>query len=275
MERVGDNRRDMREVLRRPEGIRKTFYVHLRQLVRAYLGTPSKSGPGEEADHETLIRKISFVHLKNTGGAARIDDAEIMEATRERQEELVQQVGWIAPSDVAVAGSAAQKAFNRYLLGRIKGLAPGAGVYGILHPSWRYGSSDEYYRRVRAQIDSGPQTPQDPPYPEPPKPTPAPPRVSAPQLADWRRRIIRLLNALDPTSAQSQDEGVAAWISRLSRARAIPRPIAAFMRIITEMRNVTEYEGKLLSAAESAAAEAAWAAIQEWADSRGLSRITS
>jgi hypothetical protein len=84
-----------------------------------------------------------------------------------------------------------------------------------------------------------------------------------------------LLNALDPTSAQSQDEGVAAWISRLSRARAIPRPIAAFMRIITEMRNVTEYEGKLLSAAESAAAEAAWAAIQEWADSRGLSRITS
>jgi hypothetical protein len=42
------------------------------------------------------------------------------------------------------------------------------------------------------------------------------------------------------------------------------------MRTITEMRNTTEYEAKVLSQAESLAVSGAWQAIQEWAARAGV-----
>jgi len=41
------------------------------------------------------------------------------------------------------------------------------------------------------------------------------------------------------------------------------------MRVVTEMRNMTEYQAKVLSASESAAVISAWGAIRQWADTRG------
>lgn len=92
--------------------------------------------------------------------------------------------------------------------------------------------------------------------------------VSAEQLATWRRTLIGILNELERSVPRVSDEGVAKRIQRLSYGRLIPREVAAMMRVVTEMRNITEYESKVLSASESAAVSSAWAAIRSWADSR-------
>lgn len=94
--------------------------------------------------------------------------------------------------------------------------------------------------------------------------------VTATQLADWRRRLLRLLDAIDPAADRPQGEGLAGRIARLSKAGKIPRHIAACMRTVSESRNVTEYEAAELSVAESAAVEASWGAVKEWASKRGL-----
>ncbi len=87
--------------------------------------------------------------------------------------------------------------------------------------------------------------------------------VSAEELAGWRRSLLRLLDALD--APPGPQEGLAARISRLSHQGKVPREIASCMRLVAEMRNVTEYEGKRLSATESAAAQNAWLAVEAWA----------
>ncbi|MDQ2976120.1 MAG: hypothetical protein M3R69_12010 [Acidobacteriota bacterium] len=97
--------------------------------------------------------------------------------------------------------------------------------------------------------------------------------ISATQLADWRRKLIRLLDALDRGSEPPERGGLADRISRLQRAGIIPREIVAMMRTITEMRNATEYQSKSLSTAESSAVKAAWTAIQEWAQGRGIDSL--
>jgi hypothetical protein len=94
--------------------------------------------------------------------------------------------------------------------------------------------------------------------------------VSADDLAHWRRVLLQMLAAIDG-SVMMQDESVASRIGRLARERKIPREVAALMRTITEMRNSTEYEAKVLSLAESQAVSGAWQAINEWAS---RSRIT-
>jgi hypothetical protein len=93
--------------------------------------------------------------------------------------------------------------------------------------------------------------------------------LSASQLSDLRRRLVQFLTRLDPAIGQPVKDGVAARIARLTREGLIPREIAAVMRTVTEMRNATEYESKTLSPTESAVVDAAWAAIEEWAQSRG------
>jgi hypothetical protein len=85
------------------------------------------------------------------------------------------------------------------------------------------------------------------------------------QLSDWRRDLMHLLKKLDQETDPSSNESVAARIGRLSRTNVIPREIAAFMRSITETRNVAEYEARTLSKHQSEAVRAAWKAIQEWA----------
>ena len=87
--------------------------------------------------------------------------------------------------------------------------------------------------------------------------------ITVDDLSRWRRGLLRLLDALDGPATQL--EGPTARINRLSRERRLPREIASCMRLVAEMRNVAEYQGKQLSAAERAAAKNSWLAIEAWA----------
>ena len=87
--------------------------------------------------------------------------------------------------------------------------------------------------------------------------------VTVDDLARWRRGLLRLLDVLEGISAPR--EGLTARISRLSREERLPREIASCMKLVAEMRNVTEYQGKRLSAVESAAAKNSWLAVEAWA----------
>lgn len=142
---------------------------------------------------------------------------------------------------------------------------------------------DWYARKRRRRlgiVDSG-----GPRKPATGRGTPSPPSLASPgqvisesalfpisvsELTEWRRRLVQSLRVMDRTSSRKKDEGVAQCIARLSWAGVIPRHVAAMMRMITELRNVVEYESKPLSQAESRAARAAWDVIQEWAQVRGL-----
>lgn len=97
-----------------------------------------------------------------------------------------------------------------------------------------------------------------------------PEEVTADELAKLRRSLVRILNALD--ESHQEREGVVARISRLSRAGRIPRETAALMKVVAEMRNVSEYEAKRPSRSESAAIRSSWAAVLEWASSAGIVR---
>lgn len=100
--------------------------------------------------------------------------------------------------------------------------------------------------------------------------TPSVTPLSAGDLGDRRRVLLRLLDKIDQQGDRPVSESVAGRIGRLSRASLIPREVAACMRTITEMRNVAEYEAKTLSSAESAVVEASWLVIKEWALARGI-----
>lgn len=113
------------------------------------------------------------------------------------------------------------------------------------------------------------------PAPEgtPPSPKTIEPRVvTARELSEWRSSLIRVLNAIEGTKQSAATEGLAGRIGRLSRAGLIPRDVAAFMRTVTEMRNRTEYEEKVLTPTESEAVSAAWRAVAEWAERQDRKR---
>jgi hypothetical protein len=95
--------------------------------------------------------------------------------------------------------------------------------------------------------------------------TPAAKPLSARDLGDRRRVLLRLLDAVDQQEGRPARESVAGRIGRLRHASVIPRQVAACMRTITEMRNVAEYEAKTLSAAETEAVAASWVVIKDWA----------
>lgn len=120
--------------------------------------------------------------------------------------------------------------------------------------------------RIRIEVQPPPKGAVFPP-PTPPRPMI---RVSVEQLSTWRRELIRLLEQIDGTKRTTANEGPGKRIGRLTQEGLIPREVAAFMKIITEMRNAAEYNAKELTAAESEAVSAAWRAIVEWAKSRGL-----
>ena len=89
-------------------------------------------------------------------------------------------------------------------------------------------------------------------------------------VTTWRRLIAQAIARLDQTGQRPPKEGVAARISRLSRAGVIPREVANMMLTITEMRNAVEYDSKTLSYNENVVAWANWHAIKEWAGGEGL-----
>ena len=92
--------------------------------------------------------------------------------------------------------------------------------------------------------------------------------VTVDDLSHWRRGLLRLLDALDGHSTQR--EGPTGRINRLSREGRLPREIASCMRLVAEMRNVAEYQGKQLSAVEAAAAKNSWLAIEAWAQESNI-----
>ena len=95
--------------------------------------------------------------------------------------------------------------------------------------------------------------------------------ISAAHLSNRRRGLVRLLTQIEQTADHPLPEAIAAKISRLAHQNLIPRQVAACMRVITEMRNVVEYQAKTLSSAEAAAVEASWVVIRDWATDTGLS----
>ena len=98
-------------------------------------------------------------------------------------------------------------------------------------------------------------------HPEPP--------VTASDLANWRRAVAHLLARVD-TGLPPAGESLGGRIGRLSRGGIVPREVAAIMRAITEMRNVTEYEARQLSVKQGAVARSSWEAVKEWARAKGL-----
>jgi hypothetical protein len=98
--------------------------------------------------------------------------------------------------------------------------------------------------------------------------------LTSSEVADYRRELLRLLDRIESARPAAASEGVAARIGRLVRENRVPRDIAAFMRTVTEVRNRTEYDGKLLTVAESAAVRAAWQVVTEWALNQRLGEST-
>jgi hypothetical protein len=96
----------------------------------------------------------------------------------------------------------------------------------------------------------------------------AAPVVTADELSAWRRRLLRILDTLEDSAARS--EGAIARITSLKKQGRIPRETAAMMIALTELRNVSEHEGRVASEAESAVARNAWLAIRSWASQQGF-----
>ena len=89
--------------------------------------------------------------------------------------------------------------------------------------------------------------------------------------------MVRLLKRLEGEGNQDKyPRGIAARINSLTMAGRVPREIAALMRVVSEMRNVSEYGKKeVLPKAEQAAVAAAWRAISDWVEEITIVRIHS
>ncbi len=92
--------------------------------------------------------------------------------------------------------------------------------------------------------------------------------VDADDLSKWRRQLLRLLDRLDGKA--TPNAGPMARITRLKNQNVIPRETAALMIAVTEARNAAEYGGKRPTPTEGEAVRNAWAAILDWAKTRGI-----
>ena len=111
-----------------------------------------------------------------------------------------------------------------------------------------------------------------PTLPTAPDPTPKQPLprdlVGRRDLTDWRYRLVQLVSTLEGGSANSDPIG--RRIAALVASRRIPRHTSAAMKVITEMRNASEYQNLVLTPAESTAVSAAWQVVVEWAARQGI-----
>ena len=156
MIRQGETARDMRELLLHDKRPRTQFPKFLRQVVRAVHNLPFE--PNKERDagaHESLMRRIAFIDLKETGGGRTSDPEKILQATKRRRSQILRQLRKWRPTHVAVAGWKAQYAFKACfpeLLGEPRQGSP--VVFDIYHPSSReFGSkSRPYYDHVRKRL---------------------------------------------------------------------------------------------------------------------------
>ena len=92
--------------------------------------------------------------------------------------------------------------------------------------------------------------------------------VSADELNQWRRRLLRLLDRL--FGAGEPRQGPISRITELKRDGRIPRKTAALMIAVTEVRNASEHPGEQPTPSESLAARSAWEAVTEWAMLHGI-----
>jgi len=92
--------------------------------------------------------------------------------------------------------------------------------------------------------------------------------VSADDLGKWRRQLLRLLDRLD--GKVIPNAGPMARITKLKNENVIPRETAALMIVVTEARNAAEYAGKQPTPVEGEAVRSAWAAVLDWARTRGI-----
>ncbi len=91
--------------------------------------------------------------------------------------------------------------------------------------------------------------------------------LTADNLTIMRSRILNLLNQIDPVAHGR--EGVAARINRLTHSGMIPAEVAPWLRTITEMRNVVDYEGREITETYSSVSLAVWNGIRTWAIENG------
>jgi hypothetical protein len=101
-------------------------------------------------------------------------------------------------------------------------------------------------------------------------PSPSPLLLGAAQLDELRRRLISLLNKIDLSPRQDEKGKLARRIGRLTGEGKIPRDVSACMMTITEARNLVVFEEKTLSPTHSAAVNAVWEAVKEWATAEGI-----
>lgn len=95
------------------------------------------------------------------------------------------------------------------------------------------------------------------------EPTPEP--LSAAELGDMRRELLRTLNDVEPASAHpDRRENACQRIQRLCRDGVIPEPVADLMHVVRKCRNRAEYQDHVPEGMEAHAIRSAWAAIDDW-----------
>lgn len=89
--------------------------------------------------------------------------------------------------------------------------------------------------------------------------------LSAAELGEMRRELLRTLNDVDPASAHpDRRETACRRIQRLSRDGVIPDSVADLMHVVRKCRNRAEYQDRVPDGMEAQAIRSAWAAIDYW-----------
>jgi hypothetical protein len=91
--------------------------------------------------------------------------------------------------------------------------------------------------------------------------------VNVSDLGSLRRWLFKILDLAE--GGPSRNEGPAKRVSRLRTEGKLPRNVANMMQTVLGFRDVAEYEGHVLTKAESALVKNAYDAIKEWAKGMG------
>lgn len=93
---------------------------------------------------------------------------------------------------------------------------------------------------------------------------PGPESISAAELGEMRRELLRILKEVEPQRDPTCREGVCDQIQRLCRDGLIPEPIGDFMHVVRKCRNRAEYQDHVPEGMVARAIWSAWAAIEDW-----------
>ena len=97
--------------------------------------------------------------------------------------------------------------------------------------------------------------------------------LSAAELGEMRRELLRTLNDADSASASpDRRESACRRIQRLCRDGVIPESVADLMHVVRKCRNRAEYQDSVPEGMEAHAIRSAWAAIDDWRSQHQPSR---